>query len=151
MTKPTTLAGNNFSSETLVPRNTDGGAKLFSSTATIPASTTVGTITGMVRFHTGDRIQVTVLGTQDLDTGAATTLDVGIAYDDAASGADDGDLFVSLHSAQAEDQSGVDNGSFKITGINFVAAGNGYVTLTIQGGNTTTEGDVTINGVIGRS
>ena len=152
MTKPTTLAAGNFSSETLVPQNTDGGAMVFSSTYNVPGSTAASTIIGFLRFRTNDRVQINRIWNDDLDTGTTVTYDVGYAYDDnAVAGADDPNAFISGQSAQAAFTLGPSSASFQKLSYDFVAAGDGYVIVTITAGPTTTAGDIIIEGVVGRS
>ena len=149
MTKPTIFANNRFASEHLVPRNTDGGDKLFDTTLNVPSGTVNPSVFGMLRMFKGDRIQIIGSNNDILDSGASTVYSVGYAYDDnAVSGADDDNAFIDAQSAQVAGSIGAS--SLLKGGFGFLAAGDGYVTLSILGGNTDTAGDIIIAGITGR-
>lgn len=151
MTKPTTLADTFWSSETLVPRNNNGGDKAFDVTYTVPASTAAATIIGMVRVHKGAKLILDFARNEDLDTSTNVTYSVGIAYDDNTDDTDDADLFISAQSGQAAFKIDRTAASFQPTAENFVVPSDGYITLTIVAGPTTTEGDIFLSGIISRT
>jgi hypothetical protein len=110
------------------------------STVTIPASTATSTVVGIVPFTTGARVIVGACQVQiaDLDTSTNVTCTVGYTYEDSAN-TSVADAFAL---SNTKPQSGGIITLDSTTGIDFVAVGNGWVTLTTGGGTTTTAGAI---------
>lgn len=112
-------------------------------TYTVSSGTTGGTV-GLMRFQEGFNLIGIRLKSADLDTGTSATLNVGYAYDDtSAAGADDNNAFFNALDIMQDAGSRnwpIDDG---LSNGGFVAAGDGYITITFGGGATTVEGDIT--------
>jgi len=117
----------------------DGCARLQYSTITITAAATAGTTYGLVPFNKGYRLSYgTRLGTDDLDSASTVTLDIGYTYKTGSSATDDPDAFATALSAQAAGLLTFD----EKTGLSWVAEDDGWITVTIAAGPTTTTGSV---------
>lgn len=116
-------------------------------TAVIPSTTASATIIGMFRFNKGFSLTAFALKTDDLDSGTNVTIDVGYVYDTTADGTDAPAAFIS---ANAIAQTGTSLiwpiAGGLLTGVSFVATGNGYITLRTGGGATTTTGNASMIG-----
>ena len=146
MTTPTIFAEGS-ERLTLAPVLRNGGAQHVSRTVTVPASTVVTTIIGMIPFQKGARVNYggTSILSDDLDTGTDVVLDVGFVYDDDTTFTNDPNAFIAASTvAQA---GGID--LFDATaGYTFVAEADGFIAITTGGGATTTAGDITMDAVI---
>lgn len=109
-------------------------------TVTIPAVTVITTVVGLVPFVKGARFNqgASQFYIADLDTGTNVTFDIGYTYEDSANTSDDNAFASALTTAQAGGLVVFD----EFIGLGWVAAGNGWITLTVTGGSTTTAGAV---------
>lgn len=109
----------------------------------IPASTAAATKAGAIRFQKGFNLIGFSIKSDDLDTGTDVTLDVGYLYDGTTG--EDPDAFLDgVDIAQ-------DAGSLVwpvadglLTGVGFEAVDDGYLSVEIKTGPTTTAGDITV-------
>ena len=118
----------------------DGCIREQYSTVTIPATTVTTTVIGLVPFNKGFRLSsgATRLAVGDLDTSTNVTIDVGYVYKTGSAETDDQNAFASaLTIAQTGGYIVFDEPT---TDLPFVAADDGWIALTIGGGNTTTAG-----------
>lgn len=118
----------------------DGCNRTQYTEVTIPASTVITTVVGLVPFVKGARFcqGSSQLYIADLDTSTNVTFDIGYTYEDSANTSDDNAFASALTTAQTGGLITFD----EFAGLDFVAAGNGWITLTVTGGSTTTAGAV---------
>lgn len=109
----------------------------------IPASTASGVNAGLIRFERGFALTGLAVVSEDLDTGANVTLDVGYLYDDTT-GEDSDAFFSGLDIAQDAGSRVWPADDGLLTGVSFVATGGGYLSITTGGGATTTDGNITV-------
>lgn len=123
-----------------------GAVRSQRAVAVIPASTAATTIIGMVRFEKGFTLEQFALASDDLDTGTTVTLNVGYVYDDNTNNTN---APAGLLSASTIAQAG---GSYVwpvaaglLVGPSFTATADGWLTVQVQAGPTTTAGNLTMN------
>lgn len=116
-------------------------------TVTVPASTTSGTVIGLIPFNKGASLEMDgVLTTADLDTSTNVTFTMGFVYSDNVTYTNDPDAFITTSTAL---QSAAANVVFNGTGgASFVAEADGWIAITTGGGSTTTEGTLYLNGCV---
>lgn len=127
----------------LVKEDRSGAVRSNIFTVSIPATTVITTIVGLVPFHKGAHLSIagSSIGIADLDTSTNVTFDLGYTYYDSTLGTSSG---AALASASTAAQAG----SSAITLItteamkNYVTTASGWFTLTLSGGSTTTTGNV---------
>lgn len=113
--------------------------------ATIPAATAADTIIGMIRFQKGFSLTGLALVSDDLDSATNVLVDVGYVYDDNTSLTDDPNAFFDgLDIAQDAGSVVWPIADGLLTGISFVAGGDGYLSVQITDAPTTTTGDITL-------
>ena len=129
------------------PCRVDGAMYSLKSVTTIPALTAGAVIAGAVRIKKGDRILGIQIKADDLDTGSAITLDVGIVYDDDSTYTNDVDGFFDgldiLQDAGSRNWPVDDDAEAYVEGI--IAAADGYISYTFLdsgSGGTITLGDI---------
>ncbi len=116
-------------------------------TYTVESGTAADSTVGMIRFYKGMHLDINSLGIAWEQLAAATTtVDVGWAYDDNTTHADDPNGFFDGLDATA---AGVDTDMLD-TGKAFSLLENGapedgYITVTIRDAATDVEGDVTVS------
>lgn len=118
----------------------DGCLRTQYATVTIPATTATTTVVGIVPFQKGFRLNTgaTQLAVADLDTSTNVTCDIGYVYKTGSSETDDENAFASaLTTPQA---GGFITFDEPTTGLPWVAADDGWITLTVTGGATTKSG-----------
>lgn len=117
----------------------DGCARLQYSSISITAAATAGTTYGLVPFNKGFRLSYgSRLSTADLDTSTNVTLDIGYTYKTGSSATDDPDAFATALSAQTAGVLTFD----EVAGLSWVAEDDGWITVTLAAGPTTTTGTV---------
>ena len=141
MTTPTIFS--DVASNPFVAKSEPQGVIALKAIAEIPATTAASTNVGMIRFQKGFSLVGLAIVSDDLDTATNVTLDVGYLYDDTT-GEDDNAFLDDLDIAQDAGSRTwpVDDGL--LTGISFVATGDGYLSVTTGGGATTTAGNITV-------
>lgn len=150
MTTPAVFATGEDSANSYfnAPAGQGDSPRLVVRTATIPDSSTVGTIIGLVPFNKGASVSYgSALAVADLDTGTDVTLNWGYHYadNDTVTNINDADAFAA---AATTAQAGGVVRPTATAGSTFEATANGWVTVSIAGGSTTTAGDITFNGII---
>lgn len=105
----------------------------------VPASTASGTLIGVVPFRQGARINYVgndiYIGTWDTSTNVTFT--VGYTYYDSATGSSSAAAFLASSTTGQSSTGGFV--SFNVlTGFQFIALGDGWLTITTAGGSTTT-------------
>lgn len=121
----------------------DGSLREQYTTVTVPASTVITTIVGLVPFQKGYRLGIaaTQLNVADLDTSTNVTFDVGYVYKTGSAQTDGPNVFGSaLTTAQAGGNVSL---SPTAAGIGWVAQDDGWIAVTMSGGSTTTSGAFT--------
>lgn len=120
----------------------DGCLRAQYATVTIPATTATDTVIGLVPFRKGFRMGVggTQLAVADLDTSTNVTMNVGYVYKTGSTGTDDVDAFASL--VTTPQAGGFITFDEPTTALPWVAADDGWITVQIEGGATTTSGAV---------
>jgi hypothetical protein len=116
-------------------------------TYNVPASTAADTIIGMIRFYKGMHLNLNTLGIawDDLDDSGSATIDVGWAYDDNTTYADDPNGLIDGNDATSAGQSA----TLETTGIAWALLENGapedgWITIAIRDAATSKAGDVTV-------
>lgn len=149
MTTPDVFAtGEGVNSLFNVPSGQSDGPRLVVRTATVPDSSTVGTIIGLVPFQKGAILEYgSTLAIDDLDTATDVTLDWGFIYtdNDTVNNINDTNAFAA---AATTAQAGGILRPTATAGATFVATADGWIAVTTAGGSTTTAGDITLNGTI---
>ena len=119
--------------------------RLIRNTVTVPDSSSVGTVIGLIPFQKGFSMDMSAtLAVADLDTGSSTTIDWGFTYIDVDTVANINDPNAFASGATTPQAGGILRPT-ATEGSTFVSAAKGWVTVTIAGGVTTTAGDITIN------
>lgn len=111
---------------------------------TVAAATTAGTIIGLHPIRANAKIGYgTVIYVTDLDTATNVTLDVGITYESTAN-TSDGDCFIdgTTLGVAAGWLPAFGGATGSTAGIALTAAGDGWVTVTLATGPTTTSGTI---------
>lgn len=116
-------------------------------TVTVPASTTSGTVIGLIPFQKDASLELGgMLLTADLDTSTNVTFELGFVYDDNTTYTNDPNAFITSSTALQSTAALV---SFNGTGgATFVAEADGWIAITTGGGSTTTAGVLVLNGNI---
>ena len=123
-----------------------GAARIQRFKVSIPSGTASSTLVGLIPFNKG--MELSILGSYvaantALDTGSTITIDVGYTYYDSTLGTSNA---VAFASAVTTWQSSALTALTLINGPEtvgqFKAAADGWVTLTVHTGPTTTTGDV---------
>jgi len=130
------------------PSGPHDGPRVVVRTATVPDTSTTGTIVGLVPFRRGARLQYgSALAVDDLDTGTDVTLDWGFVYDanDTVTNINDTNAFAA---AAATAQAGGVLRPTAVAGATFEATADGWITVTTGGVSTNNPGDITFNGTI---
>lgn len=116
-------------------------------TISVPSGTVSGTVIGMIPFETGFSLLDFTLLAGDMDTGTSVTFDVGYAYP-AAFGTSTTESLAAFVSASAAAQTGTSiiwpTAGGLLTGVSFVAAQPGYITIRMGGATTTTTASFTM-------
>lgn len=108
-------------------------------TATIPAITVITTVIGLVPVQKGARFchGASQFYVDDLDSSTNVTFDLGYTYYDSAVGtSDDNAIASALTTAQTGGLITFD----EPLGMDHVFLGDAWITMTITGGSTTTQG-----------
>lgn len=109
--------------------------------AVIPAGSIATTVVGLIRFGNGFSLTGLAFETDDLDTGTTVVLDIGYVYD-GTTGEDQKALFSGLTIAQSGGNVVWPLSGGNLTGFSFTATDSGYLSVTIAGGQTDTEGSI---------
>ena len=117
-----------------------GALRVEQNSVTIPAATASGVVVGIVPFRKGAKFVfgASKLYVADLDTGTDVTMDIGFVYSDAVTYTSDPNAFASaLTTAQTGGLIVFDEHA----GLTFIAEADGWIAVTLGGGQpTTTEG-----------
>lgn len=151
MSTPANISTDRWASKTLRPNLFNGGDLGFYNSFTIAATAIAGTKIGMIRVEKGDKISLEMVTTDDLDTSTNVTFTVGIMYDSNTDYADDEDKFMTTQSGQAAAKLLRDAASMTADAYEFVVPTAGYITVSLTGGPTTTNGAIALAGVISSS
>jgi hypothetical protein len=117
----------------------DGSVRVEYQSVAVADNATAGTTYGLIPFNKGARISYgSRIGVTDLDTASNVTLNVGYAYKTGSTGTDDPDAFASALSGQASALLSFDEKA----GLSFVAADDGWVSVTLAAGPVTTAGTI---------
>jgi hypothetical protein len=139
---PTQYAGNSLDF-LKVKCDRSGAARIVAGSVTVPSGTADGAYVGLVPFVKGARFNI---GDKDVYCGnfgaATTTVNLGYVYDDNVTYTNDPDAWASLSAAP---QSGgfitVDENS----GVTFVAAANGWITVQLAAAAADAEAAIIFN------
>lgn len=150
MTNPAIFATGEDSTNSFfnAPAGQGDSPRLVVRTATIPDSTTAGTIIGLVPFNKGASLDYGAsLAVADLDTATNVTLNWGYVYkdNDTVTNINDPDAFAA---AATTAQAGGVLRPTATAGATFEATADGWITVSLAAGPTSQAGDITFNGVI---
>lgn len=107
-------------------------------TITVPSGTTQDSVIGMIRFQAGWTLTHLALTSDDL---GAVTFDVGYVFD-GTTGEDVDAYFAGI--ADATDFVWPANGASLNVAEELIAEDDGYLAITVRGGDTSVEGDVKV-------
>ncbi len=119
----------------------EGAARIYAGTVTVPSGTASTTIIGLIPFNKGARFHLDGQSVYTPDIGAAsTTISLGYVYDDNVT-------YTNNQTAWANAATNIQSGGFVAltagaTGLQFVAAANGWLCATINTAATDTNGDI---------
>lgn len=127
---------------TFVARSEPQGVLSQKFILTLPVATAADTNCGLIRIQKGFSLTGLSLVATDMDTATTLVLDVGFLLD-GTTGEDDNAFFNDLDIGQDAGSRvwPVDDGL--LTGVSFVATGNGYLSLTTRGEAIEVAGTVT--------
>lgn len=150
MTTPDVFANGEDSANSFLnaPSGQGDGPRLVIRTATVPDSSSVGTLIGLVPFQKGARVQYgSVVATAQLDTDTLISIDIGFVYDDNDTSANINDVDAFVDGSTTARAGGVMEFTNQV-GTTFEATAQGWITATILGGPVTLADDLTFNGTI---
>ncbi len=128
------------------PSGQGDGPRVIVRTATIPASTTAGTVVGLVPFNKGASLQYGSAVNYDvLDSGTVVQAAFGYVYDADTVFTNDPDAFNAAN--DIANTGGVQRPTSTV-GATFVAEADGWLAVTLSGSATDTAGNITFNGTI---
>lgn len=114
-----------------------------SAVAFIPAGTANNTIVGMIRIQPGCTLLGFALHSDNLDTGTSVDLNVGYVYDGTAG--ENGNAYIDQISIPQTGGSNVWPISFaRLVGRSPELTDHGYIAVTIVGGSTDTDGNISM-------
>lgn len=119
-----------------------GAVRIQPFNVTVPTTTVSTTIIGLVPVRKGARLVIgsTKIEVDDLDSSTNVTMSIGITYDDATNNTSSGGLFVL--SATTPQTGGVFTLLNTYTVASYAVTGDGWITATVGGGSTTTQGTI---------
>lgn len=149
MTTPNIFADGYTNSEDAflnAPSGQSDGPRLVARSATVPDSTSAGSVIGLIPFNKGFRLSYgSALAVDDLDTGTDVEIEWGYVYDNDTAFTNDPDAF---RAASTIAQTAAVGFPTARGGATFEAVADGWVTVTTSGGSTTTEGVISINAIV---
>lgn len=120
----------------------DGSAFLNRAVVTVPASTVVATVVGLVPVKAGAALSVPSLSVLFPALGASVTASLGIIYDDTTNNTSNATLYASASTTAAA--GGVLSITATAANQQYVVTGDGWLAVTL-GGATTTASALDIN------
>lgn len=115
----------------------DGSVRLQYSSVVVADNATAGTTYGLVPFNKGARLSYgSRMATTDLDTATNVTVNIGYSYKTGSTQTDDVDAFATALAGSAAGLLTFD----EVAGLSWVAADDGWISVTLAGGPVTTAG-----------
>lgn len=125
----------------LAPEIRNGSPDVTIISIIVPSATATGTLIGVVPFRAGARVSYkgNELYIPDWDTSTNVTFTAGYTYYDSTQGTSNASAFISTSTVGQT----AGFASFNTqAGYQFIAAADGWVTITTAGGTTTTSGTI---------